>query len=407
MSGGADPAATPPVLPYGRQVIGEDDIAAVTRVLRSGFLTTGPEGPGFEADFARAVGARDAVAVSSGTAALHLALLACGVGPGDRVVVPSITFVASANTAVLAGAHVTFCDCDAQTGLIDLDDLDRILDADTGRGVKAIVPVHLNGPVPDMARLAARAAAHGAVVIEDACHALGTRYRDTGGTDRRVGDAAWGPACFSLHPVKTIAAGEGGVITTNDPALAQAMRDLRNHGLIRDRDRFQAPDPGPWAYELQAPGFNYRLSDIHAALARSQLAKLARFRAIRRQLAEAYDTALKPLAPTVQPVGTPDGVEACPHLYAVLIDFDRLGQGRAGLMAALRARGIGSQVHYRPVHDQPFYRCHAGARPLPGAEAYAARVLSLPLHAAMTTDDVTRVVEALAACLTTRPPNRP
>lgn len=380
-------------LPYGRQTIEEDDIAAVARALRADFLTTGPTVDAFEAAFAETVGARHAVACANGTAALHLAMLALGVGPGDVCIAPSITFLATANCAAYVGADVVFADVDPLSGLMTPDTLAEALARAGGRRVRAVLPVHLRGEVCDLPGLETLAREAGAVLVEDSPHALGSTRRFGDRVDR-VGDCARSAmATFSFHPVKTIATGEGGMVTTNDAGLAERLRRLRSHGMVRP----QGADP--WIYEMPEPGFNYRLPDILCALGLSQLAKLDRFVARRRALAQAYEAALAPLAPLVRPAAGAEGSDPALHLMTVLIDFAAAGTSRRQVVEALAARGVGSQVHYIPVHTQPWWRARQGELSLPGAQAWYERCLSLPLYPAMTDDDVNRVAEALGAAL--------
>ena len=380
------------MLPYGRQTIEDDDVAAVAEALRADFLTTGPTVERFEHAFAETVGAAYAVACANGTAALHLAMLALDVQPGEAVIAPSITFLATANCARYVGADVVFADVDPDSGLMTPQTLAEAL-ACAERPVRAVLPVHLRGEVCDLPQIAALAAEAGAVVVEDACHALGSERRFAAG-DYRVGDGRWSAAAaFSFHPVKTIATGEGGMVATNDAALAERLRLARSHGMVRP------PGADPWWYEMAEPGFNYRLPDILCALGLSQLGKLPRFAAGRRALAARYLERLSPLSPRVGPAATPDGSSAVLHLMTVLIDFEGLGRSRAEVVEALRQRGVGSQVHYIPVHTQPYYRERYGDLDLPGAAAWYARALSLPLYPAMTEADVDRVVEALGEAL--------
>jgi UDP-4-amino-4,6-dideoxy-N-acetyl-beta-L-altrosamine transaminase len=386
-------------LPYGRQTIEDDDVAAVAEALRADFLTTGPRVEAFEQAFAEAVGARHAVACSSGTAALHLAMLALDVGPDDVVVAPAITFAATANCARFQGAEVVFADVDGETGLMTAETLEHALGRLGGRRLAAVLPVHLAGNVVDLPAL--RRLADPVPMVEDACHALGTTMT-FGNVAEQVGDGRHGAmACFSFHPVKTITTGEGGMVTTSDAALATRLKLFRSHGIVRDAAAFEIPrpTPEPWAHEMQALGFNYRLPDVLCALGLSQLAKLARFASRRRALALEYWRLLARLAPTVRAVAPPSGCDPALHLFTVLIDFDGLGRTRGAVMNALRAKGIGSQVHYIPVNRQPYYRSRYGEIELPGADAYYARCLSLPLYPAMTDEDPGRVVEALADLL--------
>lgn len=395
-------------LPYGRQLIDTADIAAVTRVLRSDWLTTGPEIDGLERDFAAAVGAHRAVACSSGTAALHLAFQAIGLGPGDIALVPTMTFLASANMVRLTGAEVIFVDVDPDTGIAGPDHYAEaaasLAPADRDR-VKAIVPMATGGMPAHPEALWAMAQARGWHLVEDACHALGSTYGREG---YRVGACAHATAStFSLHPVKTIAAGEGGIVTTASPDLAERIARLRNHGVTRDAglltDSALAYSPtgiqNPWYYEMLEPGFNYRLTDLQATLARSQLRKLDRFVARRRDLASAYREKLDRLGAIVRPQATVADTDPAWHLFAALVDFEASGQDRAAVMNALRAQGIGTQVHYIPLHRQPYLRPLARGRAFPGAEQWYARELSLPLFPRMANADVDRVVDGLAAAL--------
>lgn len=381
------------VLPYGRQTIEDDDIAAVVEALRADFLTTGPRVAAFEAAFAETVGARHAVACSNGTAALHLAMLALDVQPGEVVIAPSITFLATANCARYVGAEVVFADVDPMSGLMTPRTLAEALTRVGGRRLRAVLPVHLRGDVADLPGLAALAADAGAVLVEDAPHALGTTMT-YGNVAERAGDARHSAmATFSFHPVKTIATGEGGMVTTNDPALAGRLRTMRSHGMVRPEDS------DPWWYEMPEPGFNYRLPDILCALGLSQLKKLPRFAARRRALAKAYEAALAPLAPVVRVAQRPPWSDPVLHLMCVLIDFQATGMTRRQVVDALRERGVGTQVHYIPVHRQPYYAHRYGPLDLPGAEAWYDRCLSLPLYPGMADGDVGRVVEALRAVL--------
>jgi UDP-4-amino-4,6-dideoxy-N-acetyl-beta-L-altrosamine transaminase len=411
----------PPLLPYGRHSIDESDVRAVTEALLSDHLTTGPQVAAFEDAFARTVGAAHAVVCNSGTAALHLAMLALGVGEGDVAVVPAISFIASANAARFTGATVRFADVDPATGLATALTLRAAAEGDGGGGrpPRVVLPVHLNGWLADPPEVAALAREWGAAVVEDACHALGGDY------DAPEGEAGAGPvmagacpamvgACrhatataFSLHPVKTVTMGEGGVVTTGDEALAGRMRLFRNHGMTRDLQGFVLPAQAfdgagaanPWYYEMHELGFNYRASDIACALGLSQLRRLDGFVARRRGLQARYDAALAGLAPHVRPVDRRPGQRPALHLYPVRIAFDALDITRAATMAGLQALGIGSQVHYLPICRQPYYERLYGRQRLPGAEAYYASILSLPFYPAMQDGDVDRVVGALRQVL--------
>jgi len=386
-------------LPYGRQTIEDDDVAAVAEALRADYLTTGPRVEAFEAAFAERVDAGHAVACSNGTAALHLAMLALGAGEGDAVIAPAITFAATANCARYVGAEVVFADVDPDTGLMTPQALAEALTRLDGRRLAAVLPVHLAGNTVDLPEL--KALAGDAPLVEDACHALGTTMAFDN-VRERVGDGRHGAmACFSFLPGKTITTAEGGMVTTNDAALAAALRRFRSHGIERDPAAFvDAPlSPEPWRYEMQELGFNYRLPDVLCALGLNQLAKLDRFAAARRALALRYWRRLARYAPIVRAVAPPPTCDPTLHLFVALIDFEAAGVTRAETMARLSAKGIGSQVHYMPLHRQPYYRARYGDLSLPGAEAYYARALSLPLYPGMAADDPDRVVDALVEAL--------
>jgi UDP-4-amino-4,6-dideoxy-N-acetyl-beta-L-altrosamine transaminase len=394
-----------PFLPYGRQSIDADDLAAVADSLRGDYLTTGPTVAKFEAAFAEAVGARHAVASNSGTAALHLACMALDLKPGEAIVVPTVTFLATANAARFCGADVVFADVDPDSGLLTAKTLEAaIARAGSNYKLRAVLPVHVNGFVADMVAIREVADRHNLEVIEDACHALGSVHPAGNGVTARSGDCALSRmACFSLHPVKTMTTGEGGVTTTNDERLADRMRLLRNHGMTRDPKAFtiktQATDRNgevnPWYYEMLELGPNYRITDFACALGLSQLKKLDRFIARRREIAALYDRLLESLEPVVCPVWALRSQNPALHLYAVLIDYNLIGKTRTEVMAQLKMHGIGTQVHYLPVHRQPYYRGLYGDLDLPGSTRYYDRVLSIPLYPDMTDADVERVVEAL------------
>lgn len=394
-------------LPYGRHSLDEEDIAAVIAVLddarRDGLLTQGTVVPRFEAAIAEAVDAPHVRACSSGTAALHLTALALDIGPGDWVVVPAVTFLATASAPRLAGAEVVFADVDSDTGIMGPAQLEAALRR-SPKPPKAIFTVDFAGQCADPSAIASLACDCRAAVVEDACHALGTDYDAV----CRTGDCRHATmTVFSFHPVKAIATGEGGAVTTRDPDLATRLARGRNHGMVREPEAFTQPElalaadgrPNPWYYEMPAPGFNYRMTDIQAALGISQLAKLKRFVDRRRHLARKYDEALRALVPIVRPLARVSHCDPAWHLYVVLIDFDTIGHDRASIMGQLRQRGIDSQVHYLPLHRQPYWRQRYGPLELPGAMTYYRKALSLPLFPTMTDADVERVVEDLAAVL--------
>lgn len=395
----------PSNLRYGRQSIDQDDIDAVVAVLRGDFLTTGPAVEAFEGALVKSTGAREAVVCSSGTAALHMMAMALDLSADDSVVVPSMTFMGTASAMRLTGAEVIFADVNPDTGLMEAEHMDDALSRAGSRRVKASIPVHLNGWACDMAALARVANKHGVTLLEDAAHAIGTTVAENG---RRVQVGACSHSrmtIFSFHPVKTITSAEGGAVTTNDAALAARLRRLRSHGITHKADEFldraAALDANgkanPWYHEMHEPAPNYRLSDVHCALGLAQLKKLDRFVQRRLDLADRYDRALAPLAPLIRPVPRVRDCEPGLHLYAVIVDFASIGLDRAAMMRQLIDRGVGTQVHYIPVHRQPYYRRRYGELHLPGAEAYYTRQLSLPLFPDMHDDDVDRVVEALTS----------
>lgn len=389
-------------LPYGRHLIEDDDIAAVIAAMGGDFLTTGPLVADYERKFAEATGAKHAVACNSGTAALHLAVLALGLGPGDAAIVPTMTFLATANVVRMTGAEVIFADVDPDSGLLTAQSLEAAIEQGHKKGqkVKAALPVHLNGQLCAMSALAAVANSAGIELIEDACHALGVP--DVGATRHSS------LACFSTHPVKAVATGEGGMVTTSDLLLAERMRRLRTHGMVREASAFknralgtENRTPNPWYYEMHELGWNYRLPDVLCAMGISQLKKLPRFHKRRVEIAAMYDRFFSDLTPSVCPIShgaRPHGW----HLYALLVDFQRVGMSRAQFMRALKEKGIGSQVHYIPVHLQPYYSERYGAFSLPGAESYYSRCLSIPIYPGMTDGDVEKVASGLADIVNTK-----
>jgi len=385
------------VLPYGKQSIDEDDIQAVVQVLRSDWLTTGPMVSEFEGAFAQYVNAREAVAVTNGTAALHAAMFALGIGPGDEVIVPALTFAATANSVVYQGGTPVFADVEYDTLLVDPKSVEARITPRT----KAIIAVDYAGQPCDYDALTAIADRYGFALVADACHALGGTYRG-----RPVGSVA-DLSTFSLHPVKPITAGEGGVVTTDNRDLADRMRMFRNHGITTDHR--QREEQGSWFYEMTDLGYNYRLTDIQCALGMSQLKKLPSWLKRRWEIAAQYDDAFDD-STGVTPLGLrPDVVSASSascsplraassthayHLYVVLFKF---GELRAQAFATLREQGIGVNVHYIPVHLHPFYRQRFGARPglCPVAEAAYERILSFPMFPGMSDGETAKVIEAV------------
>jgi UDP-4-amino-4,6-dideoxy-N-acetyl-beta-L-altrosamine transaminase len=392
-------------LPYGRQLIEEDDIAAVCEALRGDLLTTGPFVGRFEQALARAVDAYHAVVCANGTAALHMAARALGLCHGTTVIVPTITFLATAGAPHMNGADVVFADVDPESGLMRPRDLEEAI-ARAGKA-DAVINVHLNGQCGDIETIAGVARAKGLRIVDDACHAVGTAYISSDAVTPIGSNRFSDLTVFSFHPVKTIAMGEGGAVTSNDEELSQRLIRARNHGMVRDVADFTREDAAfdrnglvnPWYYELNEPEFNWRANDIQCALGLSQLAKLSRFVSRRRAIAAVYDEAFAGQAPLLKPIARSRDCLPAWHLYVVQIDFESTRISRAALMHALADEGIGTQVHYVPVHSQPYYARRCPTPSLPGAERYYSRALSLPLSAAMCDDDAYRVAEILIRLL--------
>lgn len=394
-------------IPYGRQWIDENDVQAVAEALRSERITQGPKVEEFEQALAEYCGARYAVAVNSGTSALHIACLAAGIAPDSEVITSPITFVASANCAAYCGARPVFADIDPKTFNVAPEEVERRLSAKTA----AVIPVHMAGQSCDMemiARIVRESPGGRAItIIEDACHALGSLYRG-----RRVGACTWSDMTVtSFHPVKHITTGEGGAVLTNDEMLYRRLRRFRSHGITHSPEDFVnldrafhagssagAREPNPWYYEQLELGYNYRLTDIQSALGLSQIGKMDWIRSRRREIVDRYNRGFADLDWLATPFESP----ACNtnfHLYIGLFDFARLGLDRARVMQALRSKGIQSQVHYIPVHLQPYFRSRFGTAPgdCPRAETYYERCLSLPLHPALSDEAVDLVIDEILA----------
>lgn len=387
-----------PFIGYGRQTIEEVDISAVVDVLKSDYLTQGPALEQFENALANKVGARHAIACANGTAALHLACLAAGLGPADVALVPTITFVATANAPLYCGAEILLADVSADSRSLTADSAAHF--ARSTDGAKAVLPVHYAGLATAMAEI--RAATPGLTVIEDACHALGGTYED----GSPIGNCAHSDmAVFSFHPVKSITTGEGGAVTTNDDALAHRIRLYRNHGIERDAKNFV--DGGdekaaPWLYEQQVLGFNYRMTDIQAALGLAQLSRLDDFVARRRKVAAYLDDRLSGLNHVNLPHSRSDqrGRSGL-HLYHMDIDFDALGCSRGKFMTNLRTAGIGTQVHYIPVHHQPFHHARIAASEggFPCADKHYQQTLTIPLYPSILDEEVEHIAATLSGML--------
>lgn len=373
-------------IPYGRQEITEADLAAVREALLSDYLTQGPRIAAFERAFAEYVGCRHAVAVNNGTAALHLAALALGAGPGTRVITTPITFAASANCVRYCGGEVHFADIDADTYLIDIPAIERLLAAKPRGYYHGIVPVDFAGRACNLGELGRLAKAHGLWVLEDAAHSPGGWYGGGGGARHRCGGCEHADAAiFSFHPVKHIACGEGGMITTNSDAIYEKLLLLRTHGITREASLLEE-NHGGWYYEMQELGFNFRITDFQAALGLSQLARAEAGLARRRQIAARYAEAFAGNPRILGQSGVVEGHAY--HLYIIEVNE------RKALYDHLRAVGVLAQVHYIPVHTMPYYRGLGWKRgDFPVAEHYYSRCLSLPMFPSLTAEDQERVID--------------
>ena len=382
-------------IPYSCQNVSEEDIQAVDAVLRSEYLTQGPAVPAFEAAFAEVHAVRHAVAVSNATAGLHIACLALGVGQGSRVWTSPNSFLASANCALYCGATIDFVDIDPRTRNMSVASLEAKLSnaARNGTLPDVVIPVDFAGMPCDMQEIRALADVHGFRIIEDASHAVGASYRG-----QPVGSRYADIAVFSFHAVKIVTTAEGGMVTTQDDALADRLRLLRSHGMTRDATDMTKPADGPWYYEQVSLGFNYRLTDLQAALGKSQLTRLNEMQERRSARAARYDRLLASL-PLILPVHMEDRSSSW-HLYAVEVDAARSAASRRATFDALRAAQIGVNVHYIPIHTQPYYRS-LGFRlgDFPASESYYAQTISLPLFPAMTDEQQDRVVAVLTSAL--------
>ena len=383
-------------IPYSRQNIDDADIAAVVAVLRSDFLTQGPAIPAFEAAFAERHAAGEAVAVINATAALHIGCLALGAGPGTHVWTSPNSFLASANCALYCGAAIDFVDIDPATRNMSTAALAARLERAATQGTvpRVLIPVDFAGLPCDLREMRALADRYGFAILEDASHATGASY-----LGQPTGSAFADATVFSFHAVKIVTTAEGGVVTTRDAALARHLRLLRSHGMTREPAQMEGPSEGPWYYQQVELGFNYRMTDLQAALGHSQLSRLEPLHARRLALADRYDELLREL-PLRRPARLPDRDSAW-HLYVVEIDEQQTRAQRADVFAALRAARIGVNVHYVPIHTQPHFR-RLGFKPgdFPAAEAYYARAMSLPLFPALTDVQQQRVVDVLRRELT-------
>ena len=373
------------LLPYGHQWIDEDDIAAVSEILHSDWITQGPKVTEFEKKFAGYVGARYAVAVNSGTAALHAACFAAQIEKGDEAITTPITFAASANCVLYQGGTPVFADIDSETLNINPEEIKKKITKKT----KALIPVDFTGLPVDLENILQIAKDNNLIIIEDASHALGATYKD-----RKIGSIS-DMTIFSFHPVKHITTGEGGMITTNNKEYYERLKLFRTHGITKDKDKLLNYD-GPWYYEMQELGYNYRLTDFQCALGLGQLKKIDKFISRRREIVKKYNCEFKNIPELKIPEINPVGFNSAWHIYMIQLNLERLKVGRKEIFEALRAENIGVNVHYIPVHLQPYYQKRFGYRlgDFPNAENYYSRAITLPVFPKMSDKDIDDVIKA-------------
>jgi len=374
------------LLPYGHQWIDDEDIKAISEILHSGWITQGPKVAEFEEEFANYVGAKYAVAVNSGTAALHAACFAAQIEKGDEAITTPITFVASANCVLYQGGIPVFADIDEDTLNIDPVEIKKKITKRT----KALTPVDFTGRPADLEKILQIAKDNNLVTIEDASHALGATYKDS-----KIGSIS-DLTIFSFHPVKHITTGEGGMITTNNKGYNERLKLFRTHGITKDKDKLLNYD-GPWYYEMQELGYNYRLTDFQCALGISQLKKIDRIIQRRREIVKKYNSEFKDMLEIKIPEINPATSNPAWHIYMIQLNFERIKVGRREIFKALRAENIGVNVHYIPIHLQPYYQKRFGYRhgDFPKAENYYSRAITLPIFPMMSDKDIDDVIKAV------------
>jgi UDP-4-amino-4,6-dideoxy-N-acetyl-beta-L-altrosamine transaminase len=374
------------MLPYGHQWIDQDDIKAVSEVLQSDWITQGPKVEEFENNFATYVGARYAIAVNSGTAALHAACFAAGISKGEKVITTPITFVASANCVIYQGGTPVFADIREDTLNIDPEEIKKKITSDT----RALIPVDFTGLPVDLEEILQIARKNNLVVIEDASHALGATYQG-----KKIGSIS-DMTIFSFHPVKHITTGEGGMITTNNKEYYERLKLFRTHGITKEKDRLLNYE-GPWYYEMQELGYNYRLTDFQCALGISQLKKIDKIIQRRRKIVKKYNYEFKDMPEIKIPEINPATSNPAWHIYIIQLNLEKLKVGRKEIFEALRAENIGVNVHYIPVHLQPYYQKRFGYRrgDFPKVENYYSRAITLPIFPMMSDKDIDDVIKAV------------
>ena len=385
---------------YGTQDISSKDIDQVVKVLNSSHITTGPFIEKFEKKLSSKLGNTFVTSCSSGTAALHLACMMLGIKKNDFVIVPSITFLATANSASFCGANVFFCDVNKNNGLMEPEHLEQAI-RNCPKKPKVVFVVHLAGQPVNLYQISKITRKHKIEIVEDGCHALGTTYSDINGT-HKVGDCYYSKfTTFSFHSIKNITTGEGGCITTKSKKNHKTLNCLRSHGMIKNNsnanNKSKSKDK-PWFYKMNILGYNYRLTDFQAALGVNQIERLKKFKKHREKLKKKYDKLLKQYRPLILPIKNVKNCSPCWHLYSVLIDFKKIKISKSEVMHQLKNKGIGSQVHYIPIHTQPYYKKQRH-QSLEGSEYYYSKTLSLPLHTKLEESDIEYVIKELVKIL--------